>query len=220
MSVKHTLVTRRNFLKLAGATVATGVVAACGGAATPAPQATTAPQAGSTDATAAPTTQPAAAGAELVYYYGARATFKDLSLVQDEMNKTLKDKIGATIQLNPIDWSAFSDKMQLKNAAGEKYDMTFTSNWANPYYPNIKNGVLLDVTNMLPNGAPNYWKTINPGAWDAAKVGGKLYAAINQQTWTYNFGVHAPKQYTDKYKLDLNTVTKFEDLETYWAAVM
>lgn len=220
MSVKHTLVTRRNFLKLAGASVATGVVAACGGAATPAPQATSAPQTSNTEATAAPTTQPAAGSAELIYYYGARATFKDLSLVQDEMNKILKDKIGATIQLNPIDWSSFSDKMQLKNAAGEKYDMAFTSNWANPYYPNVKNGVLLDLTDILPNGAPNYWKTINPGAWDAAKVGGKLYAAINQQTWTYNFGVHAPKQYTDKYKLDLDKVSKFEDLEPYWDAVL
>ena len=99
--------------------------------------------------------------AQLVYFYGTRANFKDIPLVQDEMNKTLKDKIGATIQLNPIDWSAFSDKMQLKNASGEKYDMAFTSNWANPYWPNVKNNVFLDLTDQLPNNAPGYWKQIN-----------------------------------------------------------
>jgi len=204
--------TRRGFLKVAGASLATGALAAC------APRPAAAPQEGGA---AAPKEEPQAAAApELVYFYGTRATFKDVPAVQDEMNKILKDKIGATIQLNPIDWSAFTEKMQLKNAAGEKYDMTFTSSWANPYYPSVKNGVLADLTELLPAGAPNYWKSINPGAWDAAKVNGKLYAAINQQTWTANFGPRCPKPYTDKYKLDWEKVTKLEDLEPFWDAVL
>jgi putative aldouronate transport system substrate-binding protein len=212
-----TQINRRGFLKLTGASLATGLVAACGGAAST-PQATSAPKA-ETKATDAPKDQPAAPAAQLVYFYGTRATFKDVSLVQDEMNKILKDKIGATIQLNPIDWSAFSDKMQLKNASGEKYDMAFVSSWANNYYSNVKNGVLADLTDLLPQLAPNYWKQIQPGAWAAAKVKGKLYAAINQQTWTPNFGPRSPKQYTDKYKLDWTKVNKLEDLEGFWDAV-
>jgi putative aldouronate transport system substrate-binding protein len=67
--------------------------------------------------------------------------------------------------------------------------------------------------------APNYWKQIQPGAWAAAKVNGVLYAAINQQTWTPNFGPRCPKQYTDKYKLDWSKVTTLNDLEPYWEAV-
>ncbi len=202
--------TRRGFLKVAGASLATGALAAC------APRPAAAPQEGA----AAKEAPQAAAAPELVYFYGTRATFKDVPLVQDEMNKILKDKIGATIQLNPIDWSAFTEKMQLKNAAGEKYDMTFTSNWANPYYPSVKNGVLADLTDLLPAGAPNYWKSINPGAWEAAKVGGVLYAAINQQTWTYNFGAALQKSLADKYKVDWTQVSKLEDLESFWDAVV
>ncbi len=209
---KPNRLTRRGFLKVAGASLATGALAAC------APRPAAAPQ---ESGAAAPKEEPQAAAApELVYFYGTRATFKDVPLVQDEMNKILKDKIGATIQLNPIDWSAFTEKMQLKNAAGEKYDMTFTSSWANPYYPSVKNGVLADLTDLLPAGAPNYWKSINPGAWEAAKVGGKLYAAINQQTWTSNFGPRCPKPYSDKYKLDWEKVTKLEDMEPFWDAVI
>jgi putative aldouronate transport system substrate-binding protein len=220
MSSKFNHVSRRSFLKLTGASLATGLVAACGGAATTqAPQATTAPKVEAPKATEAPTQAPAAAAVELKYFYGTRANFKDVSLVQDEMNKILKDKIGATIQLNPLDWSALSDKMQLKNASGEKYDMAFTSSWANPYYPNVKNGVLADLTDVLPNGAPNYWKQIQPGAWNAAKVKGKLYAAINQQTWTPNFGAGAPKSLADKYKLDWTKVNTLNDLESYWDAI-
>ncbi len=221
MQAKQIQVTRRDFLKLAAASAVAGVVAACGGT-TPTPQATSAPQpTTAAKATDTPQAQPTSApAAELVYYYGTRANFKDISLVQDEMNKTLKDKIGATIQLNPLDWSTLSDKMQLKNASGEKYDMAFTSSWANPYYPNVKNNVFLDLTDRLPNGAPNYWKQIKPGAWDAAKVGGKLYAAINQQTWTPNFGAAFQKKLADKYKLDWSSVSKFEDLEPTWDAIV
>lgn len=209
-------VTRRNFLKLTGATLATGVVAACTGVPAPAPQATTAPQAKETTPTEAPAVQ---AAVDLVYFYGTRAAFKDIPAVQDAMNSILKDKINATVQLNPLDWAAYSDKMQLKNAAGEKYDMAFTSSWANNYYDNVKNGILADLTELMPLHAPNYSKQINPGAWAAAKVKGVLYAAINQQTWTANFGPRCPKQYTDKYNLDWSKINKLEDMVPYWEAV-
>nr|HMN27864.1 ABC transporter substrate-binding protein [Caldilineaceae bacterium] len=156
---------------------------------------------------------------ELVYFYGTRANFKDVSLVQEAVNKLLQEKIGAGLQLNPIDWSAFSDKMQLKNAAGEKYDLAFTSTWANNYYDNVKNGVLLDLTELLPKLSSTLWQDVNPGAWDSARIKGKLYAAINQQTWTANFGPRCPQQYADKYGLDWSKVEKLEDMEPFWAAV-
>jgi putative aldouronate transport system substrate-binding protein len=204
MSVTNTAhLSRRNFLKLAGATLATGLLAAC--------------------APAAPQTQQGAAGTagtpELVYFYGTRANFNDVPVVQEAVGKLLLEKIGATLQLNPIDWSAFSDKMQLKNAAGEPYDLAFTSTWANDYYDNVKNGVLLDLTELLQSQSPTLWQDVNPGAWDSARIQGKIYAAINQQTWTANFGPRCPTQYAVKYGLDWSKVNKLEDMEPYWEAV-
>jgi putative aldouronate transport system substrate-binding protein len=199
-----TQVSRRTFLKLSAATAATGLLAAC-------------------VPSVAPQAEPAAGGGsaatDLVYFYGTRATFKDVPLVQEAVSKLLKEKIGVGLQLNPIDWSAFSDKMQLKNAAGEKYDLAFTSTWANNYYDNVKNGVLLDITDSLQKLAPTLYKDVNPGAWDSARIRSKLYAAINQQTWTANFGPRGPKQYADKYGLDWSKVEKLEDMEAFWDAV-
>lgn len=198
-------VSRRTFLKLGAATVTTGLLAACVPAA--------APQSGAATAGGSSATN------DLVYFYGTRATFKDVPAVQAAVSKLLKEKIGVGLQLNPLDWSSFSDKMQLKNAAGEKYDMAFTSNWANNYYDNVKNGVLLDITDNLQKLAPTLYKDVNPGAWDSARIRGKLYAAINQQTWTANFGPRGPKQYADKYGLDWSKVEKLEDMEPFWEAV-
>jgi len=197
-------VTRRDFLKLAGATLATGVLAGCAPAV---PQAQPGMEA------------PGTAAAALVYFYGTRANFKDMPVVQETVNKMMQEKIGATIQLNPIDWSAYSDKMQLKNAAGEQYDLAFTSTWANDYYDNVKNGILLDLTDLLPKLAPTLWQDVNPAAWDSARIKSQVYAGINQQTWTANFGPRCPTQYTDKYGLDWSQVNKLEDMEPFWAAV-
>lgn len=203
--VTQSNLSRRTFLKWSSAAVATGLLAGCVPAA--GPQAAQSGEAATGE------------GTELVYFYGTRANFKDVPVVQEAVGKLLMEKIGATLQLNPIDWSAFSDKMQLKNAAGEAYDMAFTSTWANNYYDNVKNGVLLDLTDLLQASAATLWKDVNPGAWDSARIKGQVYAAINQQTWTANFGPRGPKQYADKYGLDWSKVEKLEDMEPFWDAV-
>lgn len=202
---KMARISRRNFLKWTGTALAASGLAACAPAAPQAQQGAATTGAAATDA--------------LVYYYGTRANFKDVAIVQEAVSKFLMDKIGVGIQLNPLDWSTYSDKMQLKNAASEKYDMAFTANWTNDYYNNVKNGTLLDITDSLQKLAPTLWKDVNPGAWDSARVQKKVYAAINQQTWTANFGPRCPKQYADKYGLDWDKINKLEDMEPFWEAV-
>ena len=128
-SKKSNGLTRRDFLKLAGATVAASALAGC------------AKKEEGADATSV-----AAEPVELIYHYGARVALTDLELVQDAMNEILEPKINATMVLSPIvGWGDLTQKMQLKNAAGEKYDICFVSSWANPYYDNIKNGVLVEL---------------------------------------------------------------------------
>ena len=51
--------------------------------------------------------------------------------------------------------------------------------------------------------------------WGAAKIGGKLFAAINQQQFPKNGGFYVKKDIADKYKLDVNAINKWEDLEPF-----
>ena len=210
--------TRRAFLALAGASSAVLALAACAPKPTPTP--TPAPKKEEPTkpaATAVPEKKPPV---ELSYFYGTRVVFKDLQLVQDEMSKTMKDRINATIQLNPIEWAAFGDRMNVKNAAGEKYDLCFTSSWANLYHPNVKNGVLTDLTDALPQYAPKYYGGLNPGVWLAPKVKGKIYAAVNQQIFPGAIGPICRKDLAEKYGLDLSKVTKPEDMEPWQDAIV
>ena len=171
---------RRVFLAMTGASGAALLIAACA----PAPSAPAAKEEG------AKATLPAAAPEKkapvnLIYYYGTRVVFKDLKPVNDAMNAIMTDRIGATIELRPIEWGSLTEKMNVKNAAGEKYDLCFTSGWANPYYVNVKNGVLADLTDALPQFAPKYYGGLNPAVWLGPKVKGKIYGAVNEQIYGY-----------------------------------
>lgn len=190
-------------------------------------KATAAPTQAQAQPTTAATAKPVAKSApatgpmpDLTYYFGTRVALKDLGLVQDAMNKTLKERIQATINLQALDWGAYNDKMTAKNAAGEKYDLAFTASWINSYIDNVKNGVLFDLTELLPKYAGTYYSGLNPSAWNAAKVKGRIYASINQQIWASVVGPLCRKDLAGKYNLDLSKVQKFEDLEPWWTAIV
>ena len=208
------LLSRRQFLALTGSVAAAAALAACAPAATPttAPKATEAPK---------PTEAPTAAqpAVEVNYYFLAWGPMQDVGLVQDEMSKLAKDKIGATVKLVPMDWSAFNEKLKLALAAGENIDLMFTCNWANDFYANVRNGVLVALDELLPKYAPKYWASIKPKVWDAARVKGKLYGAINQQIWANINGFDIRKDVVEKLNYDVKTLTDLDSYDPFFKAV-
>jgi len=209
--------TRRTFLALAGVSAAGGVVAACGGAA-PAPAKAPAAAAATEPAKAAePTTAPAVAETvTLKYVYtnfvGVPA---DQQLMSDALNKITQERINAKMDLVNLEFGSFNDKVQLMSAGGEQYDLVYTANWTNDYYKNVDNGQFVELDDLLPNLAPGLWKSLPVTTWQAAKVKGKLYASINQQQFPKNGGFYVKKEIAEKYKLDVTTINKWEDLEPY-----
>ena len=211
---------RREFLKVAGITTAAGVLAACGAAS---PVAPTAAPAAKTDATKAPapTTAPAAAApVTLTYVYPQfTAQSPDQGVVEEAINKITKEKINASIKLMVMEFGSWNDKITLMNAGGEQYDLVYTANWTNDYYKNVSNGQFVELDDLLPSQAPGYWKSMPVSTWGASKVKGKMYGAINQQMFPKTWGFLARKDLVEKYKLDLNAVKRWPDLEAWLDAV-
>jgi len=219
MSSKTNRISRRHFLAIAGASAAIGLVAACGGAPAPtaAPAATKAPDTKADPTKApAPTTAPAAAAVTLKYVYtNFVGVPPDQQLVSDALNKITMERINARMDLQNLEFGSFNDKVQLMSAGGEQYDMVYTANWTNDYYKNVSNGQFVELDDLLPTLAPGLWKSLPATTWAAAKVKGKLYASINQQEFPKVGGFYVKKDIADKYKLDVNTINKWEDLEPY-----
>jgi putative aldouronate transport system substrate-binding protein len=223
---------RRRFIKLAstGAVALTAgsvILAACGdntptqAVATSAAGTTVATSASSaTTATTAATGVTTAAAsnlapAEVTLTYRALPQ-RDTQAVQDALNELLKTKQpGTTIKLNPIDPSAYEQKIKLSFAANEKLDLLFTASWTNNFWTNVAQGNLLPLDDLLNKYAPKLFASMPQQVWSGVKVSGKYYAVPNQSFFLQPWGAQIRKDLADKYKLDVASLKKFEDLEPF-----
>lgn len=131
---------------------------------------------------------PSQRAAALTYIYAGSSDQKALPDVEGVLSKMLMERAGASIKLVTFDWGTFDQKISLANAAGEKHDLYYTAPWINNYYTNIRQDYLLKLEKLLPDLAPKLWSSMTPETWDAARVGGSIYAAINQQIFVKPFG--------------------------------
>ena len=138
---------------------------------------------------------------QLVYYFPGQAQ-TDLQAVNDAVNVLLKQKIGATIQLKQIDFSAYDQKMNLINASGEAYDIAYCPPWTNSYYQNISKGYVQPIDDLLKT-TPKLFATYPAGDWEAARVNGHIYGTIQGNIWVKPFGPFLRKDMADKYGLDI-----------------
>ncbi len=195
------------------------LLAACGSSNDPAPAEAEEAAAAAPAADAAAEPSMADALVPITYTYGSRGIPADLQKVEDAMNEILNAKIGVQLTLEPIDFGAFNEKMQLRLAAGEQCDIVFTAPWINSYSNNVSNGVLHPLDELLPEYAPGLWASMPATTWEAARVNGQIYGVINQQIFPKPWGVHPRKDLMEKYDFSLDNVERFEDMEPWLAAV-
>ncbi len=222
MSESRILISRRRFLERAVMATGGTILAACASQTTPAPTAAPTKVAQATEApepTAAPTAAPTLPEVTLSYYFVIFAPMTDGGLVADAMSKITMERINAKVKLVPMDWGAFNEKLKLSLAAGEAIDLMFTASWANDFYANVRNGSLIALDDLLPKYAPHYWASIKPSVWDAARVKGKLYGAINQQSWANSLGFGIRKDVVEELKWDVTTLKSFDNWDPLFKAI-
>ncbi|MFK7697049.1 ABC transporter substrate-binding protein [Paenibacillus sp. HJGM_3] len=156
---------------------------------------------------------------QLTWYYGVAQVPPDQKLIEDEVNKITKSKIHATVKLKPIDFGSYTTKLNTASAAGEKFDLVWTANWAFNYDENVKKGAFLPLDKLIDAYAPETKKAIPAFTWEATKHQGQIYAVPNYQTVTSRYGINVVKEYADKYGLDVSKVKRYEDLEPFFEQV-
>ncbi len=172
---------------------------------------------------AAPAGESAAAPASdlvpVTYTYASRGIPRDLQAVQDALNEIFNERIGVQLTLEPIDFAAYNDKMQLRLAAGETCDIIFTAPWTNSYTNNVANGALMPLDDLLKEEAPGLWASMPETTWEAARINGHIYGVINQQIFPKPWGVHVRTDLLEKYNFSLDGVERWEDMEPFLEAV-
>lgn len=156
----------------------------------------------------------------LIYIFPGGAQ-PDVARVQEALSAYMAERIGATIELRAIDWGAFNDQIGLINASGENYDLGFTAPWTNNYYSNVDQEYLAPIGDLLPELAPNYWASMTPATWEAARVGGDIYAGINQQIFVKPFGPYIRADVLEAIGASdgFNALTSYDQLTPILASV-
>lgn len=146
-------------------------------------------------------------------WYHAHVPQKDISLVLAEVNRYLKQKINATLELRMIEETSYDKKLKAVISSGEKFDICFTSIWMNRYVHNVVKGSFLELNPLLKKYGKGTLAALDPILLDAARVRGKLYALPANKELACQGGISFNKKYADKYGFDLSAVSKIEDLE-------
>ena len=156
----------------------------------------------------------------LTYYmFGTTANVQDgIGAVTKKLNEIANEKIGVNLDLQILELSVYEQQMTVKLASGEKLDLMFTSPWLNNYSNLAGRNALLELDELLPKYAPEYYNSIPKEWWDCARINGKIYGAINQQIFARQNTMVYLKEAVDKTGFDWKSVKKIEDLEPYFIA--
>ncbi|MDQ0194214.1 ABC transporter substrate-binding protein [Paenibacillus wynnii] len=134
---------------------------------------------------------------------------KDVESVEKEINAYLKDKINATLKINQLSWDKPADKVNLMIQSGEVFDMTFT--W--DFLSNAAKGAYHPLEDLLDQYAKETKEQINPAYLQAATVNGHLFAVPTEKELGQSVGFAFDKAVVDKYKFDVDSLKKLEDIE-------
>lgn len=128
--------------------------------------------------------------------------------------KLAKEGLALDLQLEPF--GSYNDKMNMMISSQEEFDLCFTTGgWMNFYLPNVAKGAFVDITDMIDEYAPELKDAIPDFLFDQVRVKDRIYAVPNYQISYTCCGLIVQTQFLEKYNFDLNTVTKYEDLEPF-----
>ncbi|MEG0711958.1 MAG: ABC transporter substrate-binding protein [Niameybacter sp.] len=142
-------------------------------------------------------------------FYITNGPVNDFERVMDKANAIIEEEINATVNLVMIDGASYADKMNLMINSGDKFDLCFTANWGGiNFFENAAKGAYADLTDLLPQYAPESYSRIPEGLWEGVKVDDRIYGVVNYQQW----GVAARKGF--KFREDIANEVGFD-----WKAV-
>lgn len=153
----------------------------------------------------------------VMYLLGDKA--EDFDLVYAEINKKLKERVNATLEVKFLSWAEHDTKYSLLFSGNEKFDLIFTaSSWA--HYETTANmqGFYELSEDFIKTYAPDVYKVVPEGAWTQAKIDGKVFMVPNYQK---EYGVDMLGVRGDLMeKYGIEDIASWEDLEAYYDAIV
>jgi putative aldouronate transport system substrate-binding protein len=152
---------------------------------------------------------------ELTWYFIGNGQQEDTALIEDEINKYIKDKINATVKLQCFDWGSYDEKIGTMIASREEFDICFTSSWANNYREKAVKGAFVPLNDMFDKYAPKTKELLGKDFLKGSEIGGVNYAIPTNKEKAHQWGFILREDLVKKYNMDISKIKKFEDIEPF-----
>ena len=146
------------------------------------------------------------ASGDTLLWYCIGDTPADNATVLAKANEIIEPEIGMKLDIQYIDTASFSEKMKLKMAAGEEYDLTFTG-YINPYQTAVSLGGLYDITDLVEE--VNMSEVIEQFYLDSAMVNGRIYGIPNIQVVSNPQCLQMGKPLAEECGIDLSPIHEY-----------
>lgn len=145
---------------------------------------------------------------------------KDHDQVMDAINEYLKEKINATISIEPIEWGQWDQKVNLMIASREPVDIYFTAQWSN-LVVNVSKGAFLALDDLLANteAGQKIVDSLDPAFLAGSKINGKNYGVPTNKELAASGGVVYRTDIAEELGLNMDAVQSLEDLRPILQAV-
>jgi len=151
-----------------------------------------------------------------IVYFGTPQ--KDDGLIQEKMNEYLKEKINATVALQPIASSDYKKRTELMMNTGEKMDLVFATSWLD-FFGNVTRGAFLELDDLLEKHGQGIKESINPLYLEAPRLDGKLYAIPTNKEITQGKAFTFRKDIVDKYSIPVDKINTMADLDPWFELI-
>lgn len=136
-------------------------------------------------------------------------TEEDLDVVEEEINKITREKIGAEITLKPISIADYVNKVSLSLQGGEKIDVYESlGNFGNC----VSTDMCYDITDLIDTYGSATKALIGDKFLDADKVNGRLYGIPTYKPYALTPMIIYRKDVADELGIDMSTVNSVDDM--------
>lgn len=188
---------------------------ACGNTNTPAQ--TDAPKADAPAKDDAPTKDDAPKEDPVTVKWMVRGTpQEDHDQVMEAVNALLLERYNLQLDLEPVDSSELTQRMELMMTSNEDWDLCYASSWCNPFFSGVNKEAFLPLDDLLANSeaGQELMEVYPEKLLDYGRVGGNVYGFANYQKMYTQYCALIPVDLAEKYGLDLdaeyNTIEDFE----------
>ncbi|MEK3882046.1 ABC transporter substrate-binding protein [Paenibacillus sp. PL2-23] len=152
---------------------------------------------------------------KLIYTGAAQ---KDELEVEAAMNDYLQGKLEARIDMVPIDWGQWEDRLNLMIASRERMDIIFTAHW-NKHAVNVSKGAFLELSQLLEAHGRGILETLDPLFLAGSKINGGNYGVPTNKELAAQGGIIYRADVARELGLDMAAVHTIADLGDIFARI-